>query len=61
MGHRGRVVAEAEGLEGARWLGLGRRVVESIRVGSRGLSRRLLLLWLLLLGRGLLVGGGWVS
>ncbi len=59
LGYRGGIVAETEGLEGARGLGLGLGVVEGIGVGSRGLRRGVRLL--LLLGRGLLVGGGWVS
>ena len=35
--------------------------MEGIRVCSLGLRRGLRLLWLLVRGRGLLVGGGWVT
>ena len=58
MGYSGRVVAETQGLEGAWWLRLRQRVMKSIGVCRRGL---LIGLRLLLLRRGLLVCGGWVS
>ncbi|KAI9060311.1 hypothetical protein FKP32DRAFT_1075493 [Trametes sanguinea] len=62
LGHGGRVVAETEGLESARRLGLRRVVVEGIWVSSRWLLLLLLLVLLLLLRRLLrLVRGGWVS
>lgn len=61
LGHRGRIIAETERLERPWRLRLRRGVVENVGVGRRGLRRGLRLLLLLLLGRGLLVGGGWVS
>ncbi len=58
LSYSGRVVAEAQCLEGARWLRLGQRMMEGIGVGR---LRLLVGLLLLLLRRGLLVRGRWVS